>query len=377
MIVLHTTEGGARWHEQLRTKFHSGNAATIQFGSSTKGILLYKNVATMQTVVYRTTDGGQSWMKSIPSSLGGRIFAGRPVFQSGGSIWIPTSAGAAPFPSSIVSSGHIGKTWHIVVQRGERRNITISHSFGNTAYVLAGLSQGYAILKSTDGGELWSQLRPAVEPSQGISFVSPTVGFALGTEANGRAVLKTVDGGKTWSTVGSIPEGIQSYDMGFSGDKVGYLTTSPMKTSTGQGSTVVMETQDGAKTWTQAPFGALPREILHRISNSGSIVEPTYFLPNKSGDKHWVIATSGYPKLYSLTSSGHKTKLQATFDNLPGTFESYSFLNRTNGWMSMLRTGKSGSPSGQSDIKVLDAAKGTWVTKWTLPKGWAVGCESH
>ncbi len=283
------------------------------------------------------------------------------------------SADAAPFPSSIVVSTDMGQSWHPVVQRGEWRSLVVSQRFGSTAYVLTGLNQGYALLKTTDDGKTWTQLLPSLKPSRSISFVSPAVGFALGTEANANSILKTTDGGKTWITVGSLPEGTQSFDIVFVNENVGYVTVAPMETTSEEGNTMVMETQDGGKTWSPASFGALPTSILDRIKQHADIVEPVYFLPafKSTPSQNWVLGTTGYPKLYTLISSDHGTVIEGTYDDPPG-IEGYSFLSPDDGWMSVFRTQKSGSPDGESVIQQLDAKHGNWVAKWTLPTGWAV-----
>ncbi|WP_146192779.1 hypothetical protein [Sulfoacidibacillus thermotolerans] len=372
LIVLQTTDGGIHWHVQLHTMPFQGGGTMLQFGSSTNGLLLYKDTDYMETVMYRTTNGGKTWIKSIPTELEGRVFAGRPAFGQDNSVWIPLSAGAGPFASSILATNDMGQTWHTVVEHGEWRQIELSNRFENTSYVFAGLESGAALLKTTDDGKTWTQLYPGVEPAINISFVSRTVGFALGTGANENAILRTSNGGASWMTVGSLPNGIQAYDITFTSPNVGYVTVAPLKNSTKLGNTMIMKTNDGGRKWTPATVGGLPREILTKVSSQGYIVQPFYLLPGKGTNGQWILGTTGYPKLYTLLSVGSQTKIEATYDDPPGALEGYAFTSLKDGWMYVLRTAKSGDPNGQSVIKQLNPLNGTWVTKWTLPSGWSV-----
>lgn len=368
LVVLHTTDGGAHWIVQMQTQPFDGGGVRLQFSSSEYGLFLYKDTDTMQTILYRTADGGKSWTKSIPSLFGGRVFLGRPVMD-GPSVWIPANGGAGPFPSSIVASGDGGSSWNVVASRGDWRNVYLSRRFGNTSYLVADVSQEDALLKTTDAGRTWRQLLPAVLPNKAASFVSSAMGFGLGTAADEDSILRTTDGGYTWRIVGLLPYGTQAASLYFSSSTVGYVTIAPGSYD-GSGNSTILETTDGGQTWEPARFGELPTQILADMRNHGDFVEPNYFKITSAGQ--WVLATTGYPKLYTLTSFSSSNSVAATFDDPQAASEIYAFVNPADGWMSVLRTQKSGDPNGQSVIERLNTHEGRWQPAWAFPSGWAI-----
>ncbi len=94
----------------------------------------------------------------------------------------------------------------------------------NTGWVVGGGSicgdpEGGLMLKTTDGGETWTQLTiPVPDPMSSVYFINESFGWAVGgTTAPGCKIIHTTDGGATWSeqtaATSSRPNGIFFIDQ--------------------------------------------------------------------------------------------------------------------------------------------------------------------
>jgi len=150
---------------------------------------------------------------------------------------------------------------------------------------------------------------------------------------------------------------------------VSYVTIAPGSYD-GIGSSTVLRTTDGSQTWGPAFYGELPSQILDNVRNHGDMVQPGYF--KITSDGRWVLAATGYPKLYTLTSLSPSNHVAATFDDPQAASEIYAFMNPADGWMSVLQTQKSGDLNGQSVIERLNTHEGRWQPAWAFRSGWAI-----
>lgn len=87
-----------------------------------------------------------------------------------------------------------------------------------------------------------------------------------------------------------------------------------------------------------------------------------------------MIGANGYPKLYTFHSgnSGASWSETAFADDPPDAVVASSFASATDGWMSILRTPKSGQSPAFTTLYTLDAARRAWCSTFTLPKNVAV-----
>jgi photosystem II stability/assembly factor-like uncharacterized protein len=159
IYLYRTLDGGATWSETglaLPAGYESAQTGNYgpQFFSASEGILVV-NLAMpadpgLVTLVYRTTDGGETW---TPGQV---IAGGRP----------------ADF-----FSFHEGVAWG----NGNQFNVT------------------------RDAGQTWGALVPNQDFSASLvsfQFVNPLVGWALTTnEVQDPSLFKTTDGGATWSLI--------------------------------------------------------------------------------------------------------------------------------------------------------------------------------
>jgi photosystem II stability/assembly factor-like uncharacterized protein len=175
-IVLKTTNGGKIWKTQLYDQYEGGRVRSVYFIDENNGWAVGEGTANY----YRTTDGGESWIK------GSRRFSS--VFfidQYNG--W----ASDDDNEGGIYKSTDGGITW---TQKNSTSSSSIYFSDLNTGWAVG---EGGRILKSSDGGESWViKISETTADLNSIKFYDFDLGLIVGSEGT---VLLSFDGGESWS----------------------------------------------------------------------------------------------------------------------------------------------------------------------------------
>jgi hypothetical protein len=235
--VYATTDGGHIW--TLLTTAQEGDGSTLgtlalscamnglTFTSPNDGWLTWDSscgigstgpptVTPTKPLVAVTHDGGKSWQPlALPSAGTGSDYictAHAPVFTSSRGV-LPVDCGGLGGPgySGVYATGDGGRSWSfrqlpVFSQKVDFVDATNGWTFANTGATLYG---------TTDGGVRWTVTKQFVgeQNTNGLSFVSPTVGFAITARhsADGNSgystMWKTTDGGSTWSVMSTVPTG--------------------------------------------------------------------------------------------------------------------------------------------------------------------------
>ncbi len=121
----------------------------------------------------------------------------------------------------------------------------ISFANGTAGMIVSTPQPGLSVVLTTiDGGQSWQVASRFVSPnpSEYVSFVTPTLGFGLSSGLDPNAVLKTTDGGRTWTKVGDLPSA-----PGTGGNaSLAFLSA---ETGFAVAGNNLVETQDGGRTW--------------------------------------------------------------------------------------------------------------------------------
>jgi photosystem II stability/assembly factor-like uncharacterized protein len=190
-------------------------------------------------VVYKTTDGGESWQKiwdgGIPSALARYmwinpqnpdiLYVSTGIFDRG-AVGEPPDPGTNPYPFGglgILKSTDGGQTWRVLNEANGLEHLYIGSLYmnpDNPDILLAAAghmvpegaiqrftSEGHSplgIYRTTDGGETWTQvLEPALERiDEAFTAVElcpsdPNIAYA----ASGATVYRSEDAGATWTLV--------------------------------------------------------------------------------------------------------------------------------------------------------------------------------
>jgi photosystem II stability/assembly factor-like uncharacterized protein len=212
--VVHTTDGGDTWVEQLHDP--AVYFRCIGFASPLRG---WCGTVTAHKLLYETRDGGSTW--TIVANL-------------------PPLAPSAVCGLSVVND-------KVVYLAGT--------NFPN---------RPPRMIKTTDGGATWQawDMRPWASILIDTFFTSPNRGWVVGgktdepiaTRDNVQAVvLFTEDGGKTWvnraaSIQAQLPKGEWGWKIQFLNGRVGFVSLENFKAG------AILKTVDGGMTWSRIPI---------------------------------------------------------------------------------------------------------------------------
>jgi photosystem II stability/assembly factor-like uncharacterized protein len=235
--VYGTTDGGHTW--ALVTTAHEGDGSTfgtyalncymngLTFSSLSDGWLTWDSgcsigkgnppsIAAVKPQVVVTHDGGRTWQPAALPSAGSvndlTCTAYPPVFSSSSGV-LPIDCGGISGPglSGVYATTNGGRSWSFRQLPFFSQRLDFVDA--NSGWTFAG--NGASLYRTTDGGSHWVLIKQFVgeQNVSGLSFVSPTVGFAITTRhsadrTSGYSTMwKTTDGGSTWSVMTTVPTG--------------------------------------------------------------------------------------------------------------------------------------------------------------------------
>ena len=245
--VWRTTDGGATWEaktDRMPTTamgalaLDPSNENTIYAGS---GEANYANHSRYGLGLYKSTDGGDTWVQLAESTFGGRTFS-RIVVDPVNTQNVYASIGhAGGFPELAAAKGHPGATGSV------------------------------GVFKSTDGGTSWVHLVGglpnvegtdlAMDPSN-ASVLYAAIGRIFGSGSNG--IYKSTDAGASWtklttglpasSLIGRVSLAVAPSQP----SRVYALIASPATSSGGNASTQgAYRSDDAGAHWTSLPVGSI------------------------------------------------------------------------------------------------------------------------
>ena len=175
--TIHTIDGGATWARRDLSAL-AGSLIDVHFHDALRGVAVGGTAGIdsgSRAVVLGTTDGGLTWSRRFVSSGAGTV-----------AEW----AWKVSFPTPDV---------------------------GYVSVEYTGDTQDGKVLKTTDGGLTWTELRvPGGGSMQGVGFLTPDIGW---TSGRGRA-MRTLDGGATWAPTTEIDGSVNRFE--FFGDTLGF-----------------------------------------------------------------------------------------------------------------------------------------------------------
>ncbi len=195
-LLAKTTDGGATWNQLPPAGSQYGNYECVDFLDEERGWVI-DGLGNC----FKTTDAGNSWVRVyinynwfhavafLDSTTGLVAGDGGELYRTtnGGSTWLPC---AAPV-------GNIALR--------ELKLIDAQHCYA--------VGDSGVILMSQDAGLTWiRQNSPVKDPLYGIDFVDGLHGWAVGgtgywaVEGATGSLLKTTDGGQTWTQIPTPPE---------------------------------------------------------------------------------------------------------------------------------------------------------------------------
>lgn len=208
---------------------------------------------------YRTLDGGATWDRVGVPPGGGAPGCGPagPVglWASGDTVALASGvnlAACAPPGGRVDVSQDGGATWPVASAwpTGQPAAVTfVSPATGFLLFAAQGVPATEEVVMATaDGGRTWQQRSPALQPLDGIDFVSARRGFGAGSGTDPGAVLATADGGRRWAEVAHLAGQVLS--LAFADPRHGWALLEPQ--TPGALTAVpgeILTTADGGRRW--------------------------------------------------------------------------------------------------------------------------------
>lgn len=214
-----STDGGDSWTLPI---VMVDNNAELLFTVSFANVQL--GIATNDSGVFRTTDGGVSWTQV----LSGDFHA--PQFLSESVLLLPVS------PTGMLRSTDGGATWSPVATPG-------SGYFGIevfTADIAIAMKSDGEVIRTTDAGATWTEVdfpEPFIDPFAGIEIINETTAIRVRSSTGNISV--TADAGATWTT------GVNSPPIPTSAVAFGSPTDGVVACLDG----LILGTNDGGASW--------------------------------------------------------------------------------------------------------------------------------
>lgn len=228
--LLTTIDGGATWKDDSLTIIPNTDASitSIYFADNLKGWILASSTASGATAgwILSTSDGGANW--KIDLTVSGKILYKMDFFEPNKGIACGKDAATIYYTSD-------GTTWNLAptpqlggfnYTRSDLHNIymtsaTEAHIVGWGSNVGA---QPSIHLKTTDGGASWNYMTQTEQNRTydnlyNVWFKDANIGIAIGGATRGSLVIRTTDGGQNWIQL-RAPFGSTLYGISVHGNKV-------------------------------------------------------------------------------------------------------------------------------------------------------------
>jgi photosystem II stability/assembly factor-like uncharacterized protein len=278
-VILKTTNGGTAWNT-----ISSGNPPANSTSDYLRSVSFVGDIGWAVGeggAAYKTTNGGTTWTAQASGSTTlyssiqlldanhgwrrARISSTEGVYyMSNGTDWVSRAGGATGFTGSLffldTNTGWTGGGSNTVLKTTNGGTSWTTQSLGtiitrnadkfhfvdaNRGWAAGSIQSSGAIFRTTNGGTTWTnQTFSQVENMQSLSFVSPTLGWAVGYNVNTVAtIFKTTDGGANWTSQTAPLDPNESkviVDVRFIDANTGWITF---------GSGGILKTTDGGTTW--------------------------------------------------------------------------------------------------------------------------------
>lgn len=245
--IIRTKDGGRSW-EDYSTIY--GTISQMNFTSAEVGFLRVGNE------IFNSLDNGESWL-----SLGAPL----PDKKTGQFDFINDTIGFAIVGGSVGTSGNSGSVYKTTnggiswVKAHESFELITENLYcidfidESLGFVSGGFNQD-KVLKTTDGGQTWSQVE-SVSFGQ-IQFLNKYEGYARNVGNLYNRIYKTTNGGDSWNITFEIDEDINSFH--FINDSVGYFAGD---------NALIYRTFDGGDSWQELDIPYEDYEYVKFFSN--------------------------------------------------------------------------------------------------------------
>lgn len=209
-FILRTLDGGQTW-TQVYTPSEKTEIQSVYFVTPSLGFCAGGNM------ILKTTDGGSTWSEYKIPSGSSTVQQVRFVNEQKGY--------ALCLFSKLFKTEDGGQTWQEIVHGSSNGYYALAEAGGATY-----LSGQGTMLKSTNGGNSWTELAQSPRDIYDLHFMDNQRGFAFGRGSwtggdfgsNWGSIYCTTNGGETWSGTANLKETGLIKAVSFPSSSVGY-----------------------------------------------------------------------------------------------------------------------------------------------------------
>jgi photosystem II stability/assembly factor-like uncharacterized protein len=282
---------------------HTDQLWRVRFVDAANGWILGKQA------VYKTTDGGNSWLSQDTTSSTGSVLC---TVNRDTILYSSITYGVTSRSHGLRRTSNGGQTWTTVDTAALLWN-NIMFVNPQIGFAGGGVLPDYHpfVRKTTDGGASWSTLwiGTGIHEVEGLYFFSESHGWIATWDG---ALLETTNGGITWlarDTIQVTPFK-PVHDLTFASDSAGWVVGGLSGTS------LVASTSNGGGVWEVVTF-------------PGSTLEEVQFLDRNNG---WFVGMNNGAPYIERTTNGGATWLTQTMDPPVAGALSFSMVNLSLGW---------------------------------------------
>lgn len=274
--IYRTTDAGDTW--TLQWDQPGTFVRTLAFVDDTTGFAGnvgtgYFLGVTDETLLYKTTDSGQTWAPVPAAQVEGVAglcamqvlitpFINHGVLETKTRVY---AAGRVGGPAWLMHSDDLGDTWTATNLKDHAGMVLDVHFFDLNHGLIAASSsddvtRGTArILRTEDAGRTWHVAYDSGRPFENVwkmSFPTTETGYATiqsyNPEATERFVIKTTDAGRTWTELPLVDDArVRQFGIGFIDANRGFVGAVPH----------AFATTDGGQTWAPAQMGTAVNKV--------------------------------------------------------------------------------------------------------------------
>jgi photosystem II stability/assembly factor-like uncharacterized protein len=354
--LIKTTDGGATWTTVYQgstygyqiSDMYAEDAGTLWAAGTLMELI--DGSAKYTGVVLKTNDGGASWTTLFSDPDGYSYSA---ISAGGSSIWISANDG------TMIKTVDGGLNWtsggNPLAPDNGLWDLSVVDS--NTAWALGSYYNFLEIYVTTNGGASWESIWSS-EGGGGISSIGAVDGTTAWAVGSGGTILKTTDGGEVWSPQIDTSLGLK--------DNLVCVSAVDSNTAWAASRDILLKTTDGGEDWVV-------------VSNSYEYGISIYDIYAVDENTLWAVgAQSGKGVIYKTSDGGTSWSLQYNYFS-PPYFTSVSAVDAFTAWVvgangAIVKTTDGGGTwinqySGTSrdlrSVLAVDADR-AWATGWSV-----------